>query len=164
MVTKDFADSNTPKIVAAQDNLPNTLAAPIATISTSTPATIASTTIVASTTPVVKPVTKTVVNNPTGVNSASTNTVTLTDSGFSPAKITVSMGDSVTFVNNSSSKMWVAANPFPTSSDYPAFNEKSGVDSGGSWTFTFDQAGTWFYHNHYSPPTGAKVVVSWKQP
>ena len=72
----------------------------------------------------------------------------------------VKKGQTVTFVNNSSGKMWVAANPFPTSSEYPAFNEKSGADSGSSWDFTFDKVGTWFYHSHYSPAQGAKIVVS----
>lgn len=58
--------------------------------------------------------------------------------------------------------MWVAANPFPTSSEYPAFNEKSGAESGSSWNFTFDKVGTWFYHNHNNPAQGAKIVVSSK--
>ena len=130
---------------------PETMVKPIVSIATTTPVkTITSN----------PPSTATLTN--VSASTASANVVTFTDAGFSPAKITMTRGDSVTFVNNSSQKMWVASNPFPTSSDYPDFNEKEGVASGGAWTFTFDQAGTWFYHNHYSPATGAKVIVSWK--
>ena len=174
IIKMDFADSAI-KTVAVHDN---------STVQDiETPSTIPDTTIVATTTTIALATTTTTVKKPQPVVATkiatttvptpvptsaaepaqdSTNTVTLTDSGFSPAKITISRGDAVTFVNDSSGKMWIAANPFPSSSEYPAFNEKVGVSNGDSWTFTFDQAGTWFYHNHFSPATGAKVVVSWK--
>jgi plastocyanin len=146
-----------------------TVRTPLATISSSTNYIVSATTTIvmqsASSTPVAtstKPApTKTPVATTTPSTSSSL-TVTFTDKGFAPASLTIKKGQTVTFINNSSGKMWVAANPFPTSSEYPAFNEKSGVATGSSWSFTFDKTGTWFYHNHYSPAQGAKIVVNAK--
>jgi len=95
------------------------------------------------------------------LNSTSTAlTVNFTDDGFSPKSLLVKNGQTVTFINNASRKVWVSANPFPSASDYPAFNEGTGLAIGSSWNFTFTKIGTWFYHNHYSPGQGAKIVVS----
>lgn len=85
--------------------------------------------------------------------------VTYTDSGFSPQTITVKKGGTVTFINQSSGGMWVASNPHPTHTDYPAFDEKASVGSGGSWSFTFDQVGSWGYHNHRNPSNLGTVIV-----
>lgn len=153
IITKDFVVVRTP--VKAISNTA-TESTPIAINDTPpTETTPAATSTPAKTPEPAKPPTTT----PTPpANSALT--VTFTDKGFSPASLTVKKGQTVKFVNNSSGKMWVAANPFPTSKEYPAFNEKSGVESGSSWSFTFDKTGTWFYHNHYNPTQGAKIVVS----
>ena len=84
--------------------------------------------------------------NPTTIQN--TNTVNYSDSGFSPASLTVKVGDSVTWTNNSGKMMWVASNPHPTHSDYPGFDELTGVSSGASYSFTFTKTGNWSYHNH----------------
>jgi plastocyanin len=155
-----------------------TLRAPLSSISNSVSGTILPTTsqvasttatstmpqvnIVATSTPAKVPTETTVTTTPPATQTTSGLTVTFTDKGFSPASLTVKKGQTVTFVNNSSGKLWVAANPFPTSSEYPAFNEKSGISNGDSWGFTFNQTGTWFYHDHYSPALGAKIVVNAK--
>ena len=103
--------------------------------------------------------TGTVNTNTTGTNTAKKVTVNYTDSGFSPASMTIKKGDTVVFVNQSSESMWVASNPHPTHTDYPAFDEKATVGSGGSWSFTFDQVGTWDYHNHKSSSDTGTIVV-----
>lgn len=158
MINRDFAEPSASRSLVLQNYvLEKNAVATVATIATSTSTSIISTP-ATSTPKIIAP--KTI--SPSISVSTSTQTVTLTDSGFSPTSITVVRGQSITFVNNSSGKMWVASNPFPSSSEYPDFNEKTGIANGDSWTFTFGQSGTWFYHNHYSPATGAKVVVSWK--
>lgn len=95
----------------------------------------------------------------TGTVNENKLVVTYTDSGFSPKTITIKKGDSITFVNQSSGDMWVASNPHPVHTDYPAFDEKASVQKGGSWSFTFGQAGTWGYHNHKNPSSSGTVVV-----
>jgi plastocyanin len=89
-----------------------------------------------------------------------TVTVSLTNSGFSPASITINAGDTVKFVNNSAGRMWVASNPHPAHTDYPGFDEKSAAGNGESYNFTFDRAGTWGYHNHLNIAEKGTVVVN----
>lgn len=88
-----------------------------------------------------------------------TNTITYTDNGFSPQTITVKVGTPVTFVNQSSTGMWVASNPHPVHTDLPGFDEKQSVDSGGSYTYTFEKVGSWGFHNHRNPSDGGTVIV-----
>lgn len=83
--------------------------------------------------------------------------VNLTDQGFSPATITVKKGETVKFTNKSSSQMWVASDPHPTHTDYPGFDELQMADS---YSFTFDNVGTWGFHNHLNPSTKGTVVVT----
>lgn len=102
---------------------------------------------------------KETINPSASTNTAKKVTVNYTDNGFSPASITIKKGDTVVFVNQSSGSMWAASNPHPIHTDYSAFDEKATVDSGGSWSFTFEQVGTWSYHNHKSPSDTGTVVV-----
>ncbi len=95
------------------------------------------------------------------------NVVTYTDSGFSPSVLTVKLGSIVTFQNKASDAMRVASNPHPTHTGYPTrggcvgstFDACKDIGPGTSWTFKFDIAGTWGYHNHLDPKEGGTVVV-----
>ena len=113
---------------------------------------------------------------PSGMEVSVTNaqtgnvTVTYTNSGFSPSVITVKQGTKVTFVNSSSKSMWVASDEHPSHTEYSgttrqahcpdaagtAFDQCS---TGSSYTFTFNKAGSWDYHNHVMASDGGKVVV-----
>jgi plastocyanin len=95
----------------------------------------------------------------TGTVNENNVTVTYIDTGFSPKTVTIKKGGTVTFVNQSSGGMWVASNPHPTHTDYPAFDEKATVTKGGSWSFTFDRVGSWGYHNHQNSSNTGTVVV-----
>ena len=86
-------------------------------------------------------------------------TVTYTDQGFSPASVTVKAGTQVTFVNQSSSQMWVASAVHPTHQALPGFDQLQGAARNGSYSYAFDQVGTWKYHNHLSPTQTGTVVV-----
>ena len=92
--------------------------------------------------------------------NAKTVDVTYTDIGFSPKNIEVSVGDSVRFVNNSSSVMWVASDSHPTHTDHPEFDNKTAVAKGGEYVFMFDEAGTWGYHNHLKSSDLGVVTVT----
>jgi len=91
--------------------------------------------------------------------SAKTVAISYTDAGFSPTTVTINKGDSVTFTNNSNSSMWVASGPHPVHTNYPEFDQKTGVTKGQSYTFKFEKAGTWGFHNHQNPSKFGSVIV-----
>ncbi|NQV88593.1 MAG: cupredoxin domain-containing protein [Parcubacteria group bacterium] len=97
----------------------------------------------------------------TSVNLGITRTFTVnyTDAGFNPNTLEINGGDIVRFVNQSNGGMDVSSNPHPSHTDYPAFNENATVNAGGTFEFTFDQAGTWSYHNHLRPNLGGTITV-----
>lgn len=95
------------------------------------------------------------------------NVVTYSDSGFSPASLTVKKGDTVTFKNTASDNMRVASNPHPIHNGYPTtggcvsstFDSCNNITPGQSWSFKFDITGSWGYHNHLNPSEGGTIVV-----
>lgn len=101
-------------------------------------------------------------------------TVTYTDQGFSPKSVTVPLGTTVTFVNQSSGGMWVASAKHPSHTVYAgtslsehcpdttgtAFDECKADAAGVSYSFTFAKAGTWGYHNHVQAADFGSVTVT----
>ncbi len=93
--------------------------------------------------------------------------ITATDSGFSPSTITIKKGTTVTFKNESSMNVWPAANPHPIHTSYPegggcigsAFDACRGLAPGESWSFTFNDVGSWGFHDHLHPRDTGKVIV-----
>lgn len=97
--------------------------------------------------------------------------VVYTAQGFSPASITVHQGDTVRFVNESGSGMWVASAAHPTHTAYAGTSLSAHCGSGSAndafdqcttgdaYSFTFDKVGTWKYHNHVSPSRTGAIVV-----
>ncbi len=113
------------------------------------------------------------VNITTTTSSAKTVAVTYTDSGFSPKTVSISVGDTVKFVNKSGKPMWVASASHPSHTVYdgtnlsahcaagatPSFDQCKSVAKGLSYIFTFTKAGTWAYHNHSISSDFGSVVV-----
>lgn len=98
---------------------------------------------------------------------AENNAVIYTDAGYSPITLTVKKGETATFKNQSSQSMWTASGIHPTHRLYPTtggcigstFDACKGVQSGDSWSFKFDIAGTWKYHNHLNPGDTGTIIV-----
>ncbi|MBM2818244.1 MAG: hypothetical protein HW401_834 [Parcubacteria group bacterium] len=88
-----------------------------------------------------------------------TNVVNYTDSGFSPASLEIKVGESVQFVNQSNGGMWVASGPHPSHTNYPEFDAKKNIPSGGIYEFTFTKAGQWKYHNHAKASAFGTIIV-----
>ncbi|MBI2356074.1 MAG: cupredoxin domain-containing protein [Candidatus Doudnabacteria bacterium] len=86
--------------------------------------------------------------------------VIVSENGFSPSEITIKKGSVVTFINKSSKAVWPASDPHPTHTDYSGFDPKKAVESGASWSFTFDQIGEWGYHDHLSPFRKGTIKVT----
>lgn len=85
--------------------------------------------------------------------------VTYTDDGFSPDTVTVKEGATVLWTNGSEGQMWIASNVHPTHNELPGFDQKNGVESGGEFSYQFEQTGEWGYHNHLNPSHQGTVVV-----
>lgn len=95
-----------------------------------------------------------------GVPSGEKASVSYTEDGFSPKSMTVQVGTTVTFVNNSSKGMWVASDVHPTHQLLPGFDQLKSVQKGGTYDYTFIKVGTWALHNHVSASDKGTVVVT----
>lgn len=102
--------------------------------------------------------------------SADTTVVTYTNDGFSPQTVTVNVGDTVRFENESSGGMWVGSDVHPTHSKYDGTSRTQHCADGGSdsfdqcgvgdvYEFTFDKTGSFGYHNHVNSSDNGTIVV-----
>ncbi len=134
--------SKSPAPVITDDSVASTTVS-VATSTSSVTTTSSTTTVVTTTT----------------ASSTTAHTVTYTDAGYSPASITIKVGESVTFINNSTGKIWTASDPHPQHTILSSFDEKTAADPGTSWTYTFTKAGAWKYHNHKKSSFVGQVIV-----
>jgi plastocyanin len=87
--------------------------------------------------------------------------VTLTENGFEPNAINITEGDTVRFTSTLDRPFWPASNAHPSHGIFPEFDPKEPITSGDSWDFTFEQLGSWKYHDHLSSEfTGVINVYS----
>ena len=93
--------------------------------------------------------------------------IVYTDSGYSPDSLTIKFHTTVLFKKDSSLSMWPASAMHPTHAVYPTtggclgstFDACKGVLPGESWSFKFDIAGSWKYHDHLHPNLFGAIVV-----
>ena len=117
--------------------------------------------------PVVEPETQ-----PASVVQAASKEVEMTNAGFSPKTLTISKGDTVTWTNKVSRKVWPASLVHPTHTVYPGsgiakcgsdpdniFDACSGLAQGESYSFTFNEEGSWGYHDHLAPGFKGTITV-----
>ncbi len=116
----------------------------------------------------------------TGGNSAGneqtapeTYTVEINSDGFSPNTLEINRGDTVVWVNRDNSEHWPASANHPTHTAYPGsaaskcgtseqdtiFDACHGLMTGESFTFNFDEVGTWSYHDHLNPASTGTIKV-----
>lgn len=99
-----------------------------------------------------------------------TAAVTYGSGGFSPAEVTIKKGGTVTWTNQGGGNMWVASAMHPAHAGYSGTTLAQHCDdatdtsfdqckNGASYSFTFDKAGTWAYHNHSAASNFGKVIV-----
>lgn len=105
----------------------------------------------------------------------SANMIEITANGYSQSEIKIKKGDTVTWINKDSVPHWPASAAHPTHRVYPdsdiqkcgtaeqagIFDACKGLASGESFSFKFDQVGTWKYHDHVKPvaPFFGSVIV-----
>lgn len=102
------------------------------------------------------------------------HTILITSSGFSPNILEIKQGDSVIFVNELYTQHWPASDIHPTHTVYPGsninkcgtaeepniFDSCKGLNEGESYTFIFDEIGSWNYHDHLRASSKGKIIVS----
>ena len=96
--------------------------------------------------------------------------IEITSSGFSPDTLTINSGDNVIWTNKDtySSSHWPASANHPTHSVYPEeggcigsnFDACNGLNYGENYSFTFNEKGTWKYHDHLNPSETGTITVN----
>lgn len=96
----------------------------------------------------------------TGDNDAAkaAATITYTDSGFSPATITVHSGDTIAIKNTSATQLDFESGPHPGHTSDTELNVGT-VQSGKTETVTVTTKGEFSVHNHLNPSDTATVRV-----
>ncbi|MFZ1987805.1 MAG: plastocyanin/azurin family copper-binding protein [Minisyncoccia bacterium] len=105
-----------------------------------------------------------------GVSVGTPTIVTYTSTGFSPKTVTIKKGQSVIFVNKSGHSMWIGSDDHPAHTKYAGTERKAHCPDttgtafdqcgvGDSYTFTFQQTGSWGYHNHTGAEDAGMVIV-----
>ncbi|RMD67477.1 hypothetical protein D6817_01510 [Candidatus Pacearchaeota archaeon] len=103
-----------------------------------------------------------------------THTIAITSSGFSPSTLEISQGDTVVFINQDSAMHWPATDVHPTHTLYPGsdiskcgtpqaseiFDACRGLAQGETYSFTFNEKGSWTYHDHLRPSWTGTIVVN----
>jgi len=85
--------------------------------------------------------------------------VVFVDSGFVPDIVEINVGDTVRFVNNSSTNMWIASDEHPTHMLLPTLDQLEEVGANGVYEYTFTKIGTWTYHNDVDTSLTGVVIV-----
>lgn len=130
-----------------------------------------------------------VINNPEensqqAAGTGEGNVIEITSSGFNPGTLTISKGETVTFINKDTEEHWPASAKHPTHTVYSgasydepgsyqgslackgegesktgAFDACRGLASGEIWSFTFNEIGSWGYHDHLDSSLWGKIIV-----
>lgn len=93
--------------------------------------------------------------------------VEYTNSGFSPKTVTINKGETVRFVGQTS--VWPAGANHPTHTLYPeksandclgtSFDACRVLQAGEFWEFTFNEIGTWGFHDHVRANNVGTIIV-----
>lgn len=86
--------------------------------------------------------------------------IIMKDDVYAPSSLTVKQGDTVTWRNDGTLPQWPASAVHPTHLIYPEFDPKQAIAPGASWTFTFDKAGTWRWHDHIHANVNGTITVT----
>jgi len=94
--------------------------------------------------------------------------VLIDDGGFTPKVITISKGTKVTWRNTGNNFHWPASDFHPLHTLYPTeekgclgsnFDACEGLAAGKTYSFTFDQIGSWTAHDHLYPGLTMQINV-----
>lgn len=101
-------------------------------------------------------------NDDSSPAAGSTVRISAIASGFVPQEVTIKVGDSVTWKNDSADIVYVAPNDHPSHVAYPGVWEDDGsgeIEPGEEYSHTFTTAGTYGYHNHENEDQIGTIIV-----
>lgn len=78
---------------------------------------------------------------------------------YAPSNLTIKVGDTVVFKNNSEKSFWPASANHPEHLKYPEFDAKKAIAPGQSFQFKFVKTGEWGFHDHLNPSAFGKITV-----
>lgn len=93
------------------------------------------------------------------MRSKSTVPIVLTDVGFEPRYVRVSVGTEIVFTTSRSNQFWPASNEHPTHSLYSEFDSKRPLAPNESWSFVIERVGEWSYHDHVRSYYTGRIYV-----
>ena len=110
------------------------------------------------------------------VGNGESITITYTSAGYVPKEVTISQGTEVIFENKGRLSlvfMWPATAIHPTHTIYPGssilkcggaekvriFDSCQGIAPQDSWSFIFNETGSWGYHGHLQARFTGKIIV-----
>ena len=107
------------------------------------------------------------------VNSAQTSIVEMSSNGFSPTEIRIKVGDTVKFTNVGTQQYWPASAMHPSHTVYPGssiskcntaeastiFDACRAYGPGETYSFKFNEIGSWKYHDHRNPSAFGTIIV-----
>lgn len=99
-------------------------------------------------------------STPENKSAVATTTILMKQDSFEPETLTIKKGATVEFKNMDSVARWPASNLHPTHTIYPQFDPRQPIDPGQSWSFTFEKAGSWKYHDHLIPSIRGTIIVA----
>lgn len=84
--------------------------------------------------------------------------VEITSAGYSPAVLSISVGDTVIWTYTGDKSSNVSSDPHPEHTDYPPLNLGM-FKAGATQSLTFDHPGTYGYHNHFNASQVGTIIV-----
>jgi len=93
-------------------------------------------------------------NNDT-TSSETAAAVTIKDSAFEPATIQIKKGQDVTWTNEGQAAHHIYADQSTTA----GLDSQNPLNNGDTYTFTFENPGTYYYYDSLNPKLNATVVV-----
>ncbi len=85
--------------------------------------------------------------------------VVLNEEGFSPENLTIRKGDVVKFSTIAKNPFWPTSDLHPTHELYPEFDPTQPISFDKNWSFKFEKAGIWKFHNHLAPSQRGTIKV-----
>ncbi len=77
--------------------------------------------------------------------------VSVNDKAFEPATVKIKVGQGVTWTNDGKKNHQIASDPHPTDDALPELNDDIPLEPGDSFSYVFDEAGTYTYHDELNP-------------
>lgn len=94
--------------------------------------------------------------------TATNHQIILKEDGFHPSSLVIKEGDTVTFSTKTGQPFWPASNVHPTHTAFPDFDPREPIAPGDTWSFTFNKAGTYLFHDHIASVFEGEIIVEKK--